>query len=90
MFLWTCNVGASNRQVQERFAHSRETISWCFHKVLEALLPLQDEVIKLPTIETPLGDHISKDTKYAAYFTNCIRALDGTYIDIRVPAEDRP
>jgi hypothetical protein len=83
-------VGASNRQVQERFAHSGETISRCFHKVLEALLPLQDMVIKLLTTETPLGDRISKDTKYATYFADCIRALDRTYINIHVPAEDRP
>jgi hypothetical protein len=83
-------VGALNRQVQERFAYSRETISRYFHKVLEALLPLQDKVIKLPTIETPLGDRISKDTKYATYFTDCIRALNRTYINIYVPIEDRP
>jgi adenosyl cobinamide kinase/adenosyl cobinamide phosphate guanylyltransferase len=90
MFLWTCNIGASNRQVQERFAHSGETISRCFHEVLEALLLLQDMVIKLLTIETPLGDQISKDTKYATYFADCIGALNGTYINIHVPVEDRP
>jgi hypothetical protein len=76
--------------VQEIFAYSRETISRCFHEVLEALLPLQDKVIKLPTTKTPLGDRISRDTKYATYFTDCIRAPDGTYINIYVPAEDRP
>ena len=90
MFLWTCNVGASNRQVQERFAYSRETISRCFHEVMEALLPLQNEVIKLPKADTPLGVRISEDTKYATYFTDYVRALDGTYINIRVPIEDRP
>jgi hypothetical protein len=76
--------------VQERFAYSRETISRCFHEVLEALLPLQDKVIKLLTTETPLGDRISKDTKYATYFTDCIGALNRTYINIYVPVEDRP
>jgi hypothetical protein len=83
-------VGASNRQVQERFAYSGETISRCFNKGLEALLPLQDMVIKLPATETPLGDRISKDTKYATYFADCIGALNRTYINIHVPKEDQP
>ena len=83
-------MGASNRQVQERFAYSRETISRCFHEVIEALLPLQNEVIKLPKADTPLGVRILEDTKYATYFTDYVRALDRTHINIRVPIEDRP
>lgn len=83
-------MGASNRQVQERFAYSRETISRCFHEVIEALLPLQNKVIKLPKADTPLGVRILEDTKYATYFTDCVGALDGTHINIRVPIEDRP
>jgi hypothetical protein len=46
MFLFTIAIGASNRQVQERFQHSGETISRCFKKVLKSLRLFVVEVIK--------------------------------------------
>ena len=46
MFLFTIAVGASNRQVQERFQHSGETISRCFKEVLKSLRLFAVEVIK--------------------------------------------
>jgi hypothetical protein len=46
MFLFTIAVGASNRQVQERFQHSGETISRCFKEVLKSLCLFVVEVIK--------------------------------------------
>ncbi|KAK9372292.1 uncharacterized protein V1513DRAFT_452798, partial [Lipomyces chichibuensis] len=54
MFLWTMNDGASNRVVQERFFHSGETVSPCFHEVLDALLQLHRETVRLPDESTPL------------------------------------
>ncbi|KAK9324115.1 hypothetical protein V1517DRAFT_79325 [Lipomyces orientalis] len=53
MFLWTMNEGASNRVVQERFFHSVETVSRCFHEVLDALLQLHREIVRLPDESTP-------------------------------------
>jgi len=46
MFLFIIAVGASNRQVQEQFQHSGETISRCFKEVLKSLRLLAVEVIK--------------------------------------------
>ena len=46
MFLFTIAIGASNRQVQERFQHSGETISRCFKKVLKSLRLFAVEIIK--------------------------------------------
>jgi len=46
MFLFTIAIGASNRQVQERFQHSGETISRCFKEVLKSLCLFVVEVIK--------------------------------------------
>jgi hypothetical protein len=46
MFLFTIAVGASNRQVQERFQHSGETISRCFKEVFKSLRLFAVEVIK--------------------------------------------
>jgi len=47
MFLFTIAIGESNRQVQERFQHSGETISRCFKEVLKSLRLFAVEVIKL-------------------------------------------
>jgi hypothetical protein len=46
LFLFTIAVGASNRQVQERFQHSGKTISRCFKKVLKSLHLFAVEVVK--------------------------------------------
>jgi hypothetical protein len=46
MFLFTIAVGASNRQVQERFQHSGETVSRCFKEVLKSLRLFAVEIIK--------------------------------------------
>jgi hypothetical protein len=47
MILFTITVEASNRQLQERFQHSGETISRCFKEVLKSLRLFAVEVIKL-------------------------------------------
>jgi hypothetical protein len=46
MFLYTKAVGALNREVQERFQHSGETVSRCIKEVLKSLCLFVIEVIK--------------------------------------------
>jgi len=46
MFLFTIAVGASNKQVHERFQHSGETISRCFKEVFKSLCLFAVKVIK--------------------------------------------
>jgi len=46
MFLFTIVVEASNRQMQEKFQHSSETVSRCFKEVLKSLCLFVVEVIK--------------------------------------------
>jgi hypothetical protein len=58
--------------------------------VLQALLLLYDEVIKLPTVDTPLSPRVADDPKYKTFFTDCLGALDGTHIDMHVQAKDQP
>ena len=48
MFVWTLIHGASNREVQERWTHSGDTVSQYFHEVLEAFVILHSHIIKLP------------------------------------------
>ena len=46
MFLNTLGHGIGNRMIQERFQHSGEIVSRCFHKVLVACLKLSMKLIK--------------------------------------------
>ena len=64
IFLWIVSNGISNRAAQEVFARSGDTVSRCFNEVLQALVLLHKEVVKLPTHSTPLASRIANDQKY--------------------------
>jgi hypothetical protein len=46
IFLYTIALGASNREVQERFQHSGETIGRCFNEVLRSVYSLATDLIQ--------------------------------------------
>ena len=46
MFLYTIALGATNRQVQERFQHSCETVSGYFNEVLKIICLIVVDIIK--------------------------------------------
>jgi hypothetical protein len=79
-------TGHSNREIQERYQHSGDTISLAIHPVCEAVLRIKDRHIKLPDPRT-VPDEIATDTKRMPYFKDCIAALDGTHIGAIVPAD---
>ena len=79
MFLWTMAKAASNREVQERFQHSGETVSRTFHQVLHAINCLVPEYITLPTT-TETSISIRSNSKFYTYFNDCIGALDGAKV----------
>ncbi len=66
MFLWTVAHSASNRDAQEWFQHSGETVSRYFHEVLEAINSLIPEYIKLPNIN--ISTTITSNSKYYNFF----------------------
>ena len=45
--LYILSLGAANRQAQERFQRSGETVSRVFHEVMDALLRLSIDLIRL-------------------------------------------
>jgi hypothetical protein len=87
MFLHAIAHSRSNREVQERFQHSGETVSRHFHSVLQALNQLVPHYINLPKHEEP-PDAISNNPKFYPFFSDCIGALDGTHIAAKVPTEN--
>ncbi|KAJ9175419.1 hypothetical protein P3X46_013976 [Hevea brasiliensis] len=89
MFLYVLALGASNRQVQERFQHSGETVSRNFHEVLKAMLCLSIDMIK-PTDPTfsNIPPEILNDDRYMPHFKDCIGAIDGTHVSACVQEEN--
>jgi hypothetical protein len=76
IFVYTLAMGASNRDVRERFQHSGETISRAFHEVLEAISGrssgykgLARDIIrpKDPTFQF-IPPYIANDERYMPYF----------------------
>ncbi|PPD96203.1 hypothetical protein GOBAR_DD06772 [Gossypium barbadense] len=85
MFLHIISHHLKNRVIKHHFRRSGETVSRAFHSVLNAVIRLQDVLFKNP--EPITAD--SSDTRWK-WFKNCLGALDGTHIKIRVPTVDKP
>lgn len=86
MFLMIVGQGASNRTVQERYQHAGDTVTNCFHQVLFGLVKMHKERVKLPDPSLPVCAQIASNPKFTPYFDDCLGALDGTHIDMHVPA----
>ena len=87
MFLYIVSVGASNRLTQEHYSRSGDTVSYCFHQVLDALNILHEHIVRL---DRPQDKRIAGDSKYAPYFGDCIGALDGTHVSAFLPSMNAP
>lgn len=64
MFLATTGHGTTNRVIQEPFQHSGETISRCFHKVLNVLVLIHAHYVQLPSNTYKTDARIREDSKY--------------------------
>ncbi|CAH9092967.1 unnamed protein product [Cuscuta europaea] len=90
LFVFVLSKGASNRDTQERFQHSGETVSRIFKEVLSAMDGFSRDLIvpKDPEFkDVPI--QIGNDERYMPHFKNCIGAIDGTHIAITVPEEEQ-
>ncbi|PPD70171.1 hypothetical protein GOBAR_DD32950 [Gossypium barbadense] len=85
MFLHIISHHLKNRVIKHHFRRSREIVSRAFHSVLNAVICLQDVLFKKAELIT--AD--SSNTRWK-WFKNCLGALDGTHIKIRVPTVDKP
>ncbi|KAF7808351.1 protein ALP1-like [Senna tora] len=74
-----------NRVIQFQFGRSGETISRHFHMQLNAMMHLEETLLKTPE---PVPDD-STDERWK-WFKGCLGALDGTHIKMTVPAKDQP
>ncbi|KAJ8774298.1 hypothetical protein K2173_009729 [Erythroxylum novogranatense] len=84
IFLHIIAHHVKNRVIGRNFRRSGETVSRCFHNVLNAVMHLQELLFKKPEpIPTNSLDHRWR------WFKNCLGALDGTYIRVNVPIKDK-
>ncbi|XP_054793325.1 protein ALP1-like isoform X1 [Prosopis cineraria] len=84
MFLHILAHHVKNRVIQHNFGRSGETISRHFNSVLTSMMRLGDMLLKKPE---PVADD-SSDERWK-WFKNCLGALDGTHIKLRVPSLDK-
>ncbi|XP_034222488.1 uncharacterized protein LOC117638621 [Prunus dulcis] len=85
MFLHILAHHVKNRTIRNRFVRSGETISRYFNSVLQGILRLQGSLLRVPE---PVGDNCT-DHRWK-WFKNCLGALDGTYIKVRVAETEKP
>jgi hypothetical protein len=84
MFLLVVGHGLKMRLLRGTYKRSLETISRHFSDVLDAILSLTEEFIKLPNNSVQAPD----DYKWK-WFPNALGALDGCHIDVCVDAADQ-
>ena len=77
------------RFVSWLYRRSVSATSRHFHRVLNAIICLEEQYIKQPT-----GDIVQKEIqekpRFYPYFKDCIGAIDGTHVRVRVPNRDAP
>ncbi|XP_054803932.1 protein ALP1-like [Prosopis cineraria] len=87
--LYILTHSAKNREVNFWFRRSGETISRHFHQVLTAIIDLEEKFLVQPN-DTTIPPEIEKDKKFFPYFKDCVGAIDGTHIRVKVPSLDAP
>ncbi|KAL2929686.1 putative nuclease HARBI1 [Bienertia sinuspersici] len=84
LFLFTLSHDTKNQRTQLYFRRTGETVSRHFNLVLRALLKGHHILLKKPN---PVTENC-QDDKWK-WFTNCLGALDGTHIKVRVGDKDK-
>ncbi|CAO2830449.1 unnamed protein product [Amaranthus hypochondriacus] len=90
IFVYLCAQFQSNRNMQNRFKHSGETISRKFNEVLEAMTRFSRDIVRSTDPNfTKVPSKIRDNYKYWPHFKKCIGAIDGTHIPCVVSEEDK-
>ncbi|CAN1840353.1 hypothetical protein LINPERHAP1_LOCUS36035 [Linum perenne] len=85
MFLYTLGHNVKNRIVQKKFGRSGKTVCAALHAVLTSILRLHQTLYQKAF---PVHEH--SQHPHWKHFKNCIGALDGTHVKVRVNIEDQP
>ncbi|VDC03190.1 unnamed protein product [Peniophora sp. CBMAI 1063] len=89
IFLYQAVTNNSVRQTAERFQRSNETVSNCFHDVLNAINSpgFRSAYMRLPDDKTPA--RIALDPKLSPFLKDCRGAIDGSHMPVNPPSITR-
>jgi hypothetical protein len=84
IFLLIVAHAVKMRLISSTYGWSLEPISRHFNEILQAILSLSHEFIKLPD-----SDVVQPEDPKWKWFDDCLGALDGTHVDVLVPLKDQ-
>ncbi|KAJ1689132.1 hypothetical protein LUZ63_013287 [Rhynchospora breviuscula] len=85
-FLYTISHNEKHRPMAFFFERGRATISRDFHKVMNAIIELEEEYLKQPDGST-VPPEIFLNDKFFPYFKDCVGAIDCTHIRAKVQSK---
>ncbi|XP_027109591.1 uncharacterized protein [Coffea arabica] len=86
-FLHILTIPSKNITMSYFYRHSGETVSRHFHRVLRAVIALEDQFLQQPTGEQVLPE-ILNSARFYPYFKDCVGAIDATHVRVKVPNID--
>lgn len=90
VFLTIISQSQTNRESQDVWQHSGETISRRFSEVLDAICALYDDFIKPPNFDKVQHFLRGNRHRYDTWFDNCVGAIDGTHVPCTPIGVDNP
>jgi hypothetical protein len=84
IFLLIVAHAVKMRLIRSTYGWSLEPISWYFNEIIQGILSLSHEFIKLPNLDA----FQPEDPKWK-WFDDCLGALDGAHVDVPVPLKDQ-
>ncbi|KAI4371057.1 hypothetical protein MLD38_019333 [Melastoma candidum] len=88
-FLLILGQNFKNRVVGFFLCRSGETISRYFHNMLTGVIMLKDEFVKQPSGRL-IQEHIRDNPRFFPWFKDCLGAIDGTHVRVKVSKVDAP
>ncbi|XP_021737717.1 protein ALP1-like [Chenopodium quinoa] len=82
--LYILGHNARNCSLSAFFMRSGETVSRHFHRFLNAIIKMEDQFPKQPNGSEEVSPEVLGDSRFFPYFKDCIGALDGTHIRVKV------
>ncbi|XP_022631726.1 putative nuclease HARBI1 [Vigna radiata var. radiata] len=88
-FLHIIGHNVKNRSVGFFFHRSGSTVSRHFHNVLGAVISLESEFLIQPS-GNEVQPYIYNNNRFYPYFKDCLGAIDGTHVRVKVGRSDAP
>ena len=88
MFMRIAGHGWHFRDVAEVHGRAISTVSHTFNQVLQSILRLYNEEVSIPS-DNQIAMEISSKPTLNPHFKDCVGAIDGSHISVRVPGDQQ-